>query len=441
MGFGAGIVLMMALGAPEATPLSQDFDPVRAAEQAQADGAPADAAALWAQAYDNEPTTRLLLAMARALSQTSGRCTTGRSAYARFALACSDCPQREEAQRESEQIDEQCLAALTIGAAKDVFVDGEPASGPVLKLAPGPHRVGTKGRARTVCLTSRDNHEWIPAKPKGKQTSTSPKALALALEYEAFEHLSTKAWCEAVHTLDLAHRAVPNPGYLFNIAQAYERWPGHCGAAIRGFRAYLNICRDCAQTAIATKRRDHLLEKCGAQVIVRGTKTTDRVRIDDQPYSAKRRWAPGPHILRIDQVSSRVTRHFYIEPSLDRTFVLAPPLPTITALPIPTEIITLAPLASEASRSPGPIILGAISAGALIAGLAGGAIAVNARADLDSVEASALQMPSQALSNEARDLANTGRGARAILWGGLGAATTTAVAALVWWLYDSEPNP
>ncbi len=436
---------MAALGAPPptVTRVNGDFTPNRAALTAEEQGNNAEAALLWAQAYELDPSPATLLAMARAQSKTPEHCHTARNSYARFLLACPGCAQRTSAQREARNLDAACTVRLHIGALKHMTIEGQPAAGPTVLLSPGAHRLQGPVHGRTLCLQPGSDRVWTAPKSSTKKKPTTPEAQALAFEYEAFEHLGTEDWCEAIHTLELAHRTVPNPGYLFNIAQAYERWPKHCAAATRGFRAYIKACPKCAQTQVAEQRRDLLLASCGARVEIEGQTLTTEVSIDDAPYDSGQLFAPGAHILTVDYDGRVIRRPFYLQESGHRTFNLSAPELAQVEPPsrLAAQVVATPSPPMATGSSMGPKVLAVLSATTLVTSLIGGGFALDARADLDRVEDAAQLMPSNDLALEANALASRGRSARAVLWGGLGVALTAGTTALVWWIFDGEATP
>jgi tetratricopeptide (TPR) repeat protein len=435
---GGWLLWLAVLGAPPEA-LGPDFDPGRAAEAAEARGELAEAEALYAQRYAADPEPGALLSLARAAARGPARCSDGQAAYRRFALACPTCPERGAAATEAEALARACQATLAV-RRPDVAVDGTPApKGAALVLAPGPHRVQVGDRVATVCLEA-GAARAVEGPPPGAQPLPvgGGEAEAKAAEYEAFAHLSGARWCEAVDALARAHRAVPNPGYLFNLAAAWERWEGHCGEALRGFQRYLEVCPGCAEASKARAEQDRLLDACGGTVSLEGLGAGWLARLDGALLTGPTRAAPGPHVLRIEGPGGAVERAFALPGGGARRFSWQAPLPMA---PAPQVDLRGPPPPPPEGVGPGPVVAGAVAGAGLVVGVVGLVLASRTQGELDAVADAARLAPDDGRSAEARGLVRRGQRERAAGWAGLSVAVSGAAVAGLWaWLGADEED-
>lgn len=144
----------------------------------------------------------------------------------------------------------------------------------MLQLAPRPER-RSNGHARVrskmalmrasrgilaLCLT------WstvMAVPPSFGQSETSVRRKqAKRLTRRAFRALAKKDWERGIELLTQAHAKYPKNELLYNIAVAYEKWPGQCKKAVDAYDAFLAACKRCGRHIMARQRRDLVMGGC-----------------------------------------------------------------------------------------------------------------------------------------------------------------------------------
>jgi hypothetical protein len=103
--------------------------------------------------------------------------------------------------------------------------------------------------------------------------------------------------------MEKAYALIPHPGFLLNIAVAYDRWPGHCAQSLETFDRFFMECDRCKLLAGAKKQHAEVERTCRVEVSIRSTPEGARVAVDGAfrgktPFST--RLLPGRYAIVLD---------------------------------------------------------------------------------------------------------------------------------------------
>ena len=99
-----------------------------------------------------------------------------------------------------------------------------------------------------------------PTLASGQSPATVRRAQSL--KKSAFEHFAAGRYAPGIAALEEGYDLVPHPDFLLNVAIAYERWDGHCLAAVEAYRRFLGVCGDCRNHAMAARKLEQVREGC-----------------------------------------------------------------------------------------------------------------------------------------------------------------------------------
>jgi hypothetical protein len=204
----------------------------------------------------------------------------------------------------------------------------------------------------------------------------------------AFERLEAGDYAGAISEMEKAYALIPHPGFLLNIAVAYDRWEGHCAESLEAFERFFAECGSCDLGVKAKRTHAEVEAACHVEVSVVSTPDGATVAIDGAvrgrtPFEA--RLLPGAYAVLLDKAgydrrtqAIRVERGRPVRLSIELVERSDPPPPMISDAPpaIRTEV---------EPAGPSPFTWVAFGAGA--AGLATGiAFTVLTVRDLDDEE-------------------------------------------------------
>lgn len=372
----------------------------------------------WAKTQDPAAELRL----AEAYARWPDHCEEARRHFEGFLRRCSDDPARARAERGLAELRQVCTVPLGIEVEGLRIDDLEPPE----RLWAGHHfySVGD-GPWHAFCVEP-------PEVPRLKieredPPPEDPEAHAKLHEAAAYAHVRATRYCPAIGELMIANTIDPSPGYLFNIAVAYQRW-GRCVPAIETFERYLLVCPDCEPAARAKREIEALRAQCEAQLTITSVPRGVTVRVDgvergETPVVL--RLPPGGH----DLVVGPRRRPIHLEARSQREVAIVLEPPRVTTPPPPVviqESVDLAPIAAFG-----------VGGAALVVGVVFAAASAGARSDLDSLHAMGRAgMPIQ--RSDAQAIADVGVRDRAIAYTGFGVAVGAIATGVILWVLDEE---
>ena len=93
---------------------------------------------------------------------------------------------------------------------------------------------------------------------------------------EAFRLFAAGEYAKGIEEMESAYRLVPHPGFLLNIAVAYDQWGGHCEDSLATLDRFFESCESCELRRAGEERAEQVRERCMA-----------RLRIDSKPRGAE----------------------------------------------------------------------------------------------------------------------------------------------------------
>lgn len=199
----------------------------------------------------------------------------------------------------------------------------------------------------------------------------SKKARVRAHKARAFSLFEKGDYGGGIEEMEQAYALIPHPGFLLNIAVAYDRWNGHCAESLEAFERFFLECDRCNLLAGARKKHRKVEAACRVPVRIESTPPGAHVAVDgtvrgQTPYET--RLLPGTYGIVLDLSGyERRTETLRVAKGEPQTLPLslkkqtAPPRP-----PPPLVAVTEPP-----SSGPSPATWVAFGAGAV--GLATGA--------------------------------------------------------------------
>jgi hypothetical protein len=108
------------------------------------------------------------------------------------------------------------------------------------------------------------------------------KEQAERLKKEGFERFGAGDYAAGIDAMEKAYGLVPAPGYLLNIAFAYDLWGGHCAEGMASFQRFFDACKDkvCADIPKASERFGRLRDKCNVVLAVKTDPPGASIRLD-----------------------------------------------------------------------------------------------------------------------------------------------------------------
>lgn len=119
--------------------------------------------------------------------------------------------------------------------------------------------------------------------PAEDATRPSENELARRARDRAFKLLQEDRYPEAIEQLEAAYAAVPNPGFLLNIAIAHQK-VGACGPALATLERFRSVCADDCPFAEEGRSKGSEIERsCRVRLRVESQPPGLSVRIDGVP--------------------------------------------------------------------------------------------------------------------------------------------------------------
>lgn len=202
------------------------------------------------------------------------------------------------------------------------------------------------------------------AKPKRSKTARVKR-----YKKKAFRLFAKGKWDKGIAQMKKAHALKPHPGFLLNIAVAYDRWGDHCDEALATFDQFFEDCPDCALKPKAEESHADVRERCRVEVTFGSTPSGAQLEVDGRAIGAApttARLDAGPHtVVAIRPGYARAERSFdavragpnQVEVTLEALpppppVAAAPPPPPPTAAAPPPSVTTPAPSDDEGGVSP-----------------------------------------------------------------------------------------
>ncbi len=170
-------------------------------------------------------------------------------------------------------------------------------------------RFGRSANVRTMFGSNRDRRRragWALAVlllPAAAAAST-PRARVAAHKKAAFRLFEQGDYAGGIEEMEAAHALLPHPGFLLNIAVAYERWGGRCVEALTALDRFDGLCDRCELTEAGRRRRDSIEAVCATDVSVRSEPPGARLVLDGQKRvgtaPATVSILPGRHSIRAE---------------------------------------------------------------------------------------------------------------------------------------------
>lgn len=184
------------------------------------------------------------------------------------------------------------------------------------------------------------------ARPKKKRVSAQKKAQRE--KRRAFKLFKKGDYEQGIAAMESAYRLVPHPGFLLNVAVAYDQWGGHCKDSLVAFDRFFDACAgSCRMLGAAMARQEKVKAACNGELAILTTPAGAAVAIDGEAIGSSPLTAPlgvGKHYVAVgleghepetrefEIVESKTTR---IEIALTAKAAPPPPPPTKTAPPPP----------------------------------------------------------------------------------------------------------
>lgn len=161
----------------------------------------------------------------------------------------------------------------------------------------------------------------------------------------AFRHFAKGRYAKGIEQMRKAHGLLPHPGFLLNIAVAYDQWGEHCGEALDTFDEFFEACPDCELRDKAAAKREQVRARCPAATRIEtsppgATLTVDGAPVGESPKTLE--LSPGPHAIEAARpgfvpARRRVEVRYGVENTVALTLeaVPPPPPPKVTATPPP----------------------------------------------------------------------------------------------------------
>jgi hypothetical protein len=193
------------------------------------------------------------------------------------------------------------------------------------------------------------------------------KERVAAHKTKAFQLFEAGDYRAGIAEMEKAYALIPHPGFLLNIAVAYDRWPGHCAESLETFERFFSECDGCKLAAKAKKQHEDIEGACRVPVSIRSTPDGADVAIDGAvrgktPFTV--RLLPGRYAIVADlEGHTRAMNMLYVERATPGSLALnlvpnaqsiasepPPPPPPHAAPPPPVRIET--PVETASGPSP-----------------------------------------------------------------------------------------
>ncbi len=100
-----------------------------------------------------------------------------------------------------------------------------------------------------------------------KKTKKRSKKRRIAIHKKAaFRHIKTGDYQAGIDEMQQAYKLSKHPGFLLNMAVAYDQWGNHCQEALKTLEDFFAKCQRCRLKKAARRRRSEVVTKCESLV-------------------------------------------------------------------------------------------------------------------------------------------------------------------------------
>jgi hypothetical protein len=110
----------------------------------------------------------------------------------------------------------------------------------------------------------------------------TPEEEAETHKLRAYQLVNQGDFAESIVELEKAYRAVPNPGFLGNIALVYDQWKGHCREADAAFARFFKACESCPFLPLAQEKYAQMKPRCEISVTIKTAPPGAALKIDGE---------------------------------------------------------------------------------------------------------------------------------------------------------------
>lgn len=270
------------------------------------------------------------------------------------------------------------------------------------------------------------------------------------LKKRAFRKFAKGKYEAGITAMQQAHDLIAHPGFLLNIAVAYDQWGGHCDDALDTFQRLFETCGPgCALRDSAEARHRKVRQKCqldvtistvpqAAELYVAGESrgaTPQKLRLDAGAHEVRLRLEGHEPFTTTVRVARRTLNQFEFRLKPIRVTLAEPPPPPVPDPEPPPPQVTLE---TPAPAGPSLVPWAWTAAGIGVAGAGlGTGLWLRSRSTLDERQ-SAIDnnLGRQAVEN----LENQARTEVRIAQIGFGVAGAGVVTAVVLWILDGDSN-
>lgn len=151
----------------------------------------------------------------------------------------------------------------------------------------------------------------VPASAKPR----SKKHRVRKYKSRAFKAFAKGRYADGIKQMRKAQALRPHPGFLLNIALAYEQWGGHCTEALATLDEFFEACPKCKLRPKGLTKQTEIRALCPALVRVDTSPAGAEIQVDGQvlgtsPSTLK--LSPGPHEITAIQ-AGHVTESIQVE--------------------------------------------------------------------------------------------------------------------------------
>ena len=137
-----------------------------------------------------------------------------------------------------------------------------------------------------------------PAYAKKRRRSKTKRVKTF--KKKAFKRFAAGDYEGGISYMEKAHELRPHPGFLLNIAVAYDRWGGHCTESLETFDRFFELCDGCKLAAQAKKKQAKVREGCRVEIQFETEPAGAALSVDGEligPAPQTLRLEPGPHTV------------------------------------------------------------------------------------------------------------------------------------------------
>lgn len=108
----------------------------------------------------------------------------------------------------------------------------------------------------------------LAAPPAAEAKPRSKKGRVKAYKKKAFRQFADGDYGGGIESMEQANALIPHPGFLLNIAVAYDQWGDHCPESLAAFERFFVACPTCELRAQAVKKHAEIKARCRIEVVV-----------------------------------------------------------------------------------------------------------------------------------------------------------------------------